>query len=236
MATPQLRYSSAGRREQILEVALRLFARRGFEGTTTRQIAAGARVNEAIIFRHFPRKEDLYWAVLERECERQGGTQAFRRKLASGRGNDGEVLSGIARDILDRRSRDVSLSRLLLFSALENHRLSQRFFRTYLAEYYEVLADHIRAGIAAGQFRAVDPMLAARGFFGMMVYHSWVQELFGWKRLQAFDNAEVARTLTDIWLAGMLPGSASGNGASRPGGLRAGAKRKGKQNGSERAK
>ncbi len=235
MATPALRFSSAGRRQQILDVALQLFARRGFEGTTTRQIAAGARVNEAIIFRHFPRKEDLYWAVLERECERLGGTQAFRRKLASSQGSDREVLSSIAREILDRRSRDMSLSRLLLFSALENHRLSQRFFRAYLAEYYEVLAEHIRAGIAAGRFRPVDPMLAARGFFGMMVYHSWVQELFGWKHLQSFDNAEVAGTLTGIWLAGMLPGRASGNGAQN---LRArnGDKRKGKLNGRERAK
>jgi len=235
MATAPLRYSAAGRRQQILDVALQLFARHGFEGTTTRQIATGARVNEAIIFRHFPRKEDLYWAVLERECERERGTQDFRSKLANLRQNDLEVLSGIAREILDRRSRHVSLSRLLLFSALENHRLSQRFFRTYVAEYYEVLAEHIRLGIAQGRFRPVDPMLAARGFFGMIVYHSWVQELFGWKHLRAFNNAEVASTLTDIWLAGMLPGHASGNGASGPA-TRNGGKRKGKQDGSERAK
>ena len=38
----------------------------------------------------------------------------------------------------------------------------------------------------------------------MVVYHSWVQELFGGKRFQKFDNRQVSKTLADIWLAGML--------------------------------
>jgi hypothetical protein len=95
---------------------------------------------------------------------------------------------------------------LLLFTALENHRLSDRFFRSYVAQYFEMLADYIRSGIAAGRFRDVDPLLAARGFLGMVVYHSWMQDLFGWKRYFKFDNnKEVSRTLTDIWFKGMLP-------------------------------
>jgi hypothetical protein len=83
--------------------------------------------------------------------------------------------------------------------------LSRRFFRTYMAEYFQELASHIRTGIEAGRFRAVDPMLAARGFVGMIVYHAWVQELFASGDGQSFDNTEVARSLTDIWLSGILP-------------------------------
>ena len=43
-----------------MQVAMELFARQGYQGTTTRQISERAHVNEALIFRHFPRKEDLY--------------------------------------------------------------------------------------------------------------------------------------------------------------------------------
>ena len=49
------RLPAPDRRRQILAVAMELFARRGFRGTTTRQIAERAGVNEAIVFRHFPR-------------------------------------------------------------------------------------------------------------------------------------------------------------------------------------
>jgi len=57
MATAQVRYKAADRKVQIIEVATRLFARQGFQGTTTKQIAEHAGVTEALIFRHFGTKE-----------------------------------------------------------------------------------------------------------------------------------------------------------------------------------
>ena len=201
-ATSQLRVSGRDRRLQIMEAAKELFARQGFEGTTTRQIAQAARVNEAIIFRHFASKEDLYWAVIDRESELAGWQPALRRQLGSG-ASDREILTGIAKDILVRRARDSSLSRLLLFSALENQERSQRFFQTHVVEYYEAIAAYICKRIEDGVFRAVNPLLAARGFVGMIVYHSLIQEIYGAKRYQDFDVTEVSRTLADIWLGGM---------------------------------
>lgn len=204
MATTQVRISATDRREQILDVAMQLFARQGFQGTTTRQIAGRAGVNEALIFRHFPSKEDLYWAVIERKIQSASPRERMQKWLESP-GSDLEILSGLAAEILERRAKDQTLSRLLLYSALESHQLSQRFFRNYVAEYYEVLAEYIRRRSAEGKFRPVDPLLAARGFFGMVIYHSWVQELFGGKRYQAFDVEQVSRTMAEIWLDGMRP-------------------------------
>lgn len=185
-----------------MEASKELFARQGFEGTTTRQIALAVGVNEAIIFRHFATKEDLYWAVIDRECELAGWQPALRRQLSSG-ARDLEILTGIAKDILVRRAKDSSLSRLLLFSALENQERSQRFFQTHVVEYYEAIAGYIYKRIEDGVFRAVNPLLAARGFVGMIVYHSLIQEIYGAKRYQDFDVTEVSRTLADIWLGGM---------------------------------
>jgi len=200
--TPQVRLPARDRRLQIMEAAKELFARQGFEGTTTRQIAESARVNEAIIFRHFPSKEDLYWAIIDRVSELAGWQPALERQLNSG-ASDREIFAGIAEDILARRAQDGSLSRLLLFSALENQRRSQRFFQTHVVAYYELIAEYIRGRIEEGAFRAVNPLLAARGFVGMIVYHSLIQEIYGAKRYQDFDVKEVSETLTDIWLGGM---------------------------------
>ena len=205
MGTPHVRISGRDRRQQILQVAAELFARQGFEGTTTRRIAQHARVNEAILFRHFPHKEDLYWAVIDDKCRDAGVRAGLEQKLRSGVG-DREIFAGIAEDILRRNTEDSTLGRLLLFSALENHRLSHRFFQSFVAERYRTLAKYIRARIRQGVFRRVDALLAARGFLGMVIYHFLIQELFGGKRYQKFDLRRVSRTLTDIWLAGMLAG------------------------------
>jgi hypothetical protein len=119
-------------------------------------------------------------------------------------GEDLELFTTLCSDMLEERAKDQTLSRLLLFSALENHTLSDRFFRTYISGYYDVLAGFIRERIELGVFRKVDPLLAARGFLGMAVYYSWVQELFGGKRYQSFDPKQVSRTMAEIWLRGML--------------------------------
>jgi TetR/AcrR family transcriptional regulator len=203
MATPQTRYSSADRREQILEVATGLFAQQGFQGTTTKLIAEKSGVTEALIFRHFPGKEELYWAVIERKIQCAAPLERLLENLEAG-GDDLEILSRVAFEVLDRRAKDQTLSRLLLYSALEEHELSERFFRNYIANYFEVLARFVREGVSAGRFRSVDPLLAARGFVGMLVYHSWIQELFGGKEVQDFDLKTVSRTLARIWLQGVL--------------------------------
>ncbi|MFY9562576.1 MAG: TetR/AcrR family transcriptional regulator [Terriglobales bacterium] len=202
MATPQTRFSSADRREQILDVATLLFAQQGFQGTTTKLIAEKSGVTEALIFRHFPSKEELYWAVIERKIDCAAPLERLLENLEAG-GDDLEILSRVAFQVLERRAKDQTLSRLLLFSALEKHELSERFFRNYIANYFEVLARFVREGIAAGRFRNVDPLLAARGFLGMVVYHSWIQELYGGREVQDFDLHVVSRTLARIWLQGV---------------------------------
>ena len=123
-----VRLPAEDRRQQIMQVAKVLFARYGFEGTTTSQIAEHARVNEAILFRHFRSKEDLYWAMIDQQCEIRYGWQALEALLNSG-ASDHEIFAGIAQDILTRRARDHDLDRLLLFSSLENQRRSRRFFQ-----------------------------------------------------------------------------------------------------------
>ncbi len=217
MSTSHIRFSAEDRRNQILATATELFARQGFEGTTTRQIAERARVNEAIIFRHFPSKEELYWAVIEHQCQLSHGRADIEARLQSGT-DDHETFVGIADDFLRRREQDDRLGRLLLFTALENHGLSHRFFQTHIAQLYERIGEYIRERIDAGAFRATDPVLAARAFLGMLVYHFMIQELFGARNHLKKTRREVAEELVDIWLHGMISRdehAAGSNGRTR---------------------
>ena len=60
--------SNASKSEKILDVAEALFAERGFDGVTLRQIAMGADVDVALASYHFGKKMDLFRAVLERRA------------------------------------------------------------------------------------------------------------------------------------------------------------------------
>jgi AcrR family transcriptional regulator len=62
------------RREQLIEVARRLFAEKGFEGTSVEDVAAGAGVSKPVVYEHFGGKEGLYAVVVDREVERLLGT------------------------------------------------------------------------------------------------------------------------------------------------------------------
>jgi AcrR family transcriptional regulator len=203
MASPQIRVSAPDRKRQILAVATRLFARQGFSGTTTRQIAEKAGVNEALVFRHFPSKEELYWDVLESKILEAAPVERIGETLNSSRGLG--VFERVAYEILELRAKDDTLSRLMLFSGLENHALAQRFFGMHVANYYDRLADHIERLMSEGRLRRADPLLAARGFLGMVVYHSWIQDVFGGKHFRDYSLREASQTLAGIWLEGMRP-------------------------------
>ena len=59
------RLQAADRRRQLLDVAADLFARRGFGGTTTAELAKHAGVTEPILYRHFTNKLDLFITLID---------------------------------------------------------------------------------------------------------------------------------------------------------------------------
>src|SRR5438309_7803084 len=74
------RMSCDERKDRILAAVRRIFARKGLEGTTTRELAKGAGVSEALLYKHYPSKEALYQAMLE-TCD--GEFVGEMKKIAS---------------------------------------------------------------------------------------------------------------------------------------------------------
>lgn len=59
------RLKASQRREQLLRVAASIFARYGYDGTTTASIAAGAGITEPLLYRHFRSKQALFAAIVQ---------------------------------------------------------------------------------------------------------------------------------------------------------------------------
>jgi len=168
--------SGQERQAGIIAAAAALFARRGFTGATTREIAKAAGCSEALVFKHFPTKRALYAAIL---AERVPLTEMLTAvEDAAKKKDDRLVFSTLARHRI-RRGADPTLLRLLLFSALEGHELSKMFFKNQHRVFYDYLAGYIEQRIRDGAFRRVDPLLAARSFMGLIAHHRLLHELFG---------------------------------------------------------
>jgi AcrR family transcriptional regulator len=63
------RLSAEERREAILDAALEVFARRGYNGSSIDEIANAAGISKALIYEHFPSKRDLHVSLLERHVQ-----------------------------------------------------------------------------------------------------------------------------------------------------------------------
>jgi AcrR family transcriptional regulator len=197
------------RREQILLTAVDLFSRRGFSGTTTKEIARASGVSEAMVFRHFATKDVLYDAILDNKgC--QAGVQRFpwdespALREAIEQKDDFAVFYNIALQALDRHQSDEGFMRLLFYSALEEHKLAERFFNEFVSKVYEFISSYVSIRQSDGAMRAVNPKLVVRAFLGMLIHHSINNMLWDKKKaLMNITNEEAARSFTEILLKGI---------------------------------
>lgn len=75
------RLSADQRKQAIVDAVRDVFAEKGFDGTTTRELAKAAGVSEALLYKHFPSKESLYAAMLD-ACAKGPTFAQFNRILA----------------------------------------------------------------------------------------------------------------------------------------------------------
>ena len=194
------------RRLQILRVAMRLFSQRGFRGTTTKEIALAAGVSEAMVFRHFATKNELYSAILDHKAclhDEMDPTAVVAEAIV--RKDDRAVFEGIALHALEQHESDPEFPRLLLHSALEEHELAQMFWEKFVKRVYHSLGAYVRQRQRDGAMVDIAPALIVRAFIGMVVHHSLNNNLWDRQRkLVRISNERAAREFADILLRGIL--------------------------------
>ncbi|MEP6569448.1 MAG: TetR/AcrR family transcriptional regulator [Acidobacteriota bacterium] len=222
------RMSAEDRKLQILRIAVSLFSQRGFGGTTTREIANAAGVSEAMVFRHFATKQELYSAILDHKaCSGDSMNPEQMVAEALMQKNDRAVFERLALGALDHHECDPEFQRLLLHAALEGHELAEMFFEKFIRRVYELLGGYITERQHDGAMVKIDPAIVVRSFIGMIIHHSLNNNLWDPnRRLLQISNEDAAKHFTDILLHGISRDSelttktrkaskVSGNGLSR---------------------
>src|ERR1700677_538157 len=115
-----MRMQGTDRRQKLIETALDVFSRKGFDGATTKEIAVEAGVTEAIIFRHFPTKQALDTAVVQAKRD-PAEIEAWIASVKSftERNDDVGLFREIARVLLAYYREDLRHERVMLYAALE---------------------------------------------------------------------------------------------------------------------
>lgn len=194
------------RRNQILRVAIKLFSSQGFSGTTTKKIAEAAGVSEAMVFRHFATKRELYHAILDHKaCEGRTSNpfEAVAEALATK--NDEQIFYKLMLNALENHERDPEFMRLLFHSAFEGHELAEMFIEENIVPIYEFLSKYIAGRQEDGAIRKdFEPRVVVRAFIGMMIHHALNNSVWDKKRrLLDISNEDAARAFTAIILNGI---------------------------------
>ena len=139
--------------ERILTTAAVLFAKFGYKGVSTREIAATAAVNEVTIYRHYPRKRDLYLAVLSFELQRVHLRGELLTRLAEAQ-SARAALACAFELISTTLLQQPQLLRLLSFSALELSEDLDPLLRRHLGEQVEVIVRYLEPWVERGGLRS----------------------------------------------------------------------------------
>lgn len=164
---PVLSSGGAPMRERLLEVALELFSRHGYSGTTVSAIVAAAGVTQPVLYYYFKNKQALFEALVEQALI--GYDQLLRHDLPA-RLSARERLLELCRQGLRASCRNPVLTRLLFslaFSHSEEVGICERV-DAIVQRFLKTLEGIIRRGIDAGEFRDVDPTDLAWAIYAVL--------------------------------------------------------------------
>jgi TetR/AcrR family transcriptional regulator len=193
---------ASDRRSQLVETALNVFAQKGFNGATTKEIAAAAGVTEAIIFRHFSTKQALYQAVLESEmgCPRFQ-TWLSEAKSCMERDDDEGLFRAIASAIIQSYASDARLERVLLFAALEGNEQGLAHHRSFSIPIFELLRDYILRRQRDGAIAGHHPAVILTAIVGMAQRYAMYSKFFGFHA--GVSDEEAVSQFTQILMNGI---------------------------------
>jgi TetR/AcrR family transcriptional regulator len=173
------RLKAADRQRQLLEAALNVFSRRGFKGTTTKEIAAAAGVTEAIIFQHFPSKEALYSAVLELHLDTDDDQKwLVEINDCMKRNDDEELFEVFMHRVLHSYRCNTALQRVVLFAALEGHEQGLIRMRRQFAPVLERFLGYVARRQRQGALVKCDPNVILLCIGGMAHQYGLLSHIF----------------------------------------------------------
>jgi AcrR family transcriptional regulator len=183
------------RRDAIADTSAHVFAKQGYHATGIAELCEVNGLGKGAFYHYIGSKEELLAAIHDRVMDE---VLAGADRVREAGGTASEQLAALGDELLDVIGRYPDHVWVFLheFPALTGERAEQ--FRVRRREYERRVEDVIRAGVDAGEFREVDPRLAALGWLNMHNYtYLWLKPDGRWS------PRDVAAPFADIFIRGI---------------------------------
>jgi AcrR family transcriptional regulator len=191
------------RRQQIIDGALHIFAQKGFEKATNKDIAEAAGIGSAgLIYHYFKDKNDLFRQVIE---QRAPVLQLIGRSEALMALPPREVLPLFGKAFLSmmQNRAAVAMFKLLLGEAIRQPAVAKLFNSYGPARGLAFLSGYLAHQMDVGTLRRRDPGAVARCFIGPLVAFVLTHEVFLQPDSVTLNGETMVATAVDIFLNGM---------------------------------
>lgn len=187
-------------KERILSAALQLFARKGYDATTTRDLAAKANVAEGTLFRHFASKKAILIEVVT-----QGWVELLTELLTelSEMGSYKAIAQVMRRRML-RISESHDLMRVCFMEAQFHPELRDRLQADVISKMTGVTEAFFETAMEKGIYRPMNPKIVAQVFLGMFTIAGFSQDTIMDADASPQSHKEMAEGIADIFLNGVL--------------------------------
>jgi AcrR family transcriptional regulator len=182
---------------RIVEAGVQLFSRLGYKGTSTREIAHLAGVNEATLFRYFARKADLFWAAAESRLVRL----KLGRELQHGLATDDEpeiVVPMLVEFVVNVVAKYPELMRLVYVAGFELPG-AERMFREHLGPIFDAVNAYFARCASRGAICKLETTFATLGLAAAVSAHRNLHQLLTGRDLP-WDTQALAPSYTQFWL------------------------------------
>ena len=202
-SAPRWRRRAADRPREILDAALTVFVANGFAATKLEDVAAAAGISKGLLYRYFDNKADLFKEVIRQTLVttiRDVGDRARASETATGALDIFlERMIAIAND--PRRS---AIPKLVISESGSFPELAVFYLAEVIGPALTQLTALVRRGIDGGEFRPVDPELAAKGIVAPLILSVIWRHTFARHAASSFDPAALIRQHRDLLLHGLV--------------------------------
>jgi AcrR family transcriptional regulator len=185
---------------RILKAAEKLFAKRGYGGTTTRELAEAAGVAEGTLFRHFENKKAILIEVATRGwMEILTDLLTELSEMASYK-----AVAQVMRKRMLSLNANTDMLRVCFMEAQFHPELRDRIQADVIDKMTDVTEAFFQTAMDRGTYRKMNPRVVARIFLGMFTVSGFSQSTMADAANSPNDLKEMAETLADIFLNGVL--------------------------------